>query len=131
MAGQEVSGTKKSRAKYEVIIIVLVVIAAVIVGFSISKAQSKAEKGQLMIAELSQIRAAVATFKTLNRSNPANLQELAKLKYTFSPGEEPRTYISNIAADKEGNLIDPFGNAYTYDTKTGWVKSSTKGYENW
>lgn len=131
MEGQEVVTAKKKRAKYEVIIIVLVIIAAVLVAMGISRAQSKAKDGKVMIAELSQMRAAITTYLALNKTNPPDLASLTKLKYSFAPGEAERAYLANIKVGKAGELVDPFGSPYKYDAKTGRVVSMTKGYANW
>jgi hypothetical protein len=40
-------------------------------------------------------------------------------------------YIEGMAVDNESNLLDTFGAPYRYESKTGWVRSSTKGYESW
>lgn len=131
MEGQEVVKSKKSRAKYEVVIILLVIIAAVVVAFGISRAQSKAEKSKLMISELEQMRAAITTYVTLNKTTPPDLVDLTKMTYSFAPGDQAKNYLSNIKVGKDGELVDPFGNPYKYDSKTGWVSSSTKGYDKW
>ncbi len=131
MEGQEVGKPKKTRARYEVIIILIVILAGAVVAFGINRAQSKAEKGNLLISELEQIRSAVTMYKTLNKSNPPDLVSLTKMSYTFAPGEAPKNYLANIKENKKGQLIDPFGNPYKYDTKSGWVSCMTEGYSKW
>lgn len=131
MEGQEVVKVKKKRAKYEVVIILLVIVAAVVIAFGISRAQSKAEKGKLLITEIEQIRAAITTYVTLNKTNPSDLASLTKMAYNFSPGEAPRTYLANVKLDDKGKIVDPFGNPYEYDSKSGRVASATKGFEKW
>lgn len=130
MEGQEVM-PKKTRAKYEVVVLVVVIIAAIVVGFGIYSARNKAEKGKLMLSELEQIRSALITYKTLNKSNPTDLASLTKMTYTFAPGEAPKQYLSNIPTNSKGELVDPFGKPYKFDTAKGWVYSSTEGYANW
>lgn len=131
MEGQEVGSVKKSRAKYEIVIIILVILAAVVVALGISRARDKAEKGKLLLAELDQVRAAVQIYVDLNKSTPPDLASLVQKKYSFSPGETPQPYLAGATLNKEGELIDPFGNPYIYDKKTGRVSSATKDFEQW
>jgi len=35
------------------------------------------------------------------------------------------------AVDKQGNIIDPFGNPFAYDPLKGEAKTTTAGYETW
>ena len=131
MEGNEVVRTKKSRAKYEVVILLIVIVAALIAGFGIYKARSGVDKGKLLMTELEQIRSAITTYKTLNKVNPPTIEDLTKLTYSFSPNEKPRPYLSDIAVNREEKPVDPFGNPYKYDVSKGWVTSSTKGYAEW
>ena len=131
MAEQNIVGPKKKRAKYEVIVLVVVIVAAVIVGYGVYSARAKAEKSKLMISELEQVRSAIITYKTLNKTNPPDLTSLTKMTYTFAPGERPKTYLANIPTNKKGQLIDPFGNPYKYELDNGWVYSTTANYKGW
>ena len=103
-------------------------------------------KGVAMKAELQNIRTAVNAYRALNRNrNPESLKGLITGKYIVPRDEkEPmeqkylkqarlfeRHYLEVYTLDKEGYPIDPFGNRYRYDPKTGDVASGTKGYESW
>jgi len=128
---EEIVKEKKSRPRYEVVIILLVVIAALVVALGISRVQSKSERGRILISELAQLRAAITTYVALNKTNPSNIESLAEMSYSFSLSEKPRSYLDNISANQEGKLIDPFGNPYLYDAKLGRVSSSSSGFEGW
>jgi len=131
MDDHEVGRAKKKRARYEVLIILIVIVAAVIAGFGIFKERGKVDKGQLLRTELEQIRAAVSTYKALNKVNPADLESLTKLTYSFEPGEKAIPYLQNVKVDKKGQLLDPFGHVYNYNPRSGWVASTTPGYLDW
>lgn len=131
MEGQGTGKPITKRAKYEWVIIILLVISAVVIGAGIYRAQDKAQKGELMVSELEQLRAVIQLYKLLQKDNPADLLSLTKMTYTFAPGEQPKAYLSNIKVGSDGRLVDPFGSAYSYDAKVGWVHSATVGYEKW
>ena len=42
-----------------------------------------------------------------------------------------RTYLEKMAMDKDGNITDPFGNPYNYDTRLGKISSATPNYSGW
>lgn len=83
---------------------------------------------------LANIRKGIELYQVLEGRNPADLKSLVHKRYviatrqdTFFSGE----YLRAQAQDKEGNLLDPFGNRYRYDSKNGTVAPETKGYEKW
>lgn len=83
--------------------------------------------------ELSNIRTSIILYVTLNRRYPASLSDMVREDYTLPTGSGliKYKYIEGMAVDKDGNLLDTFGAPFTYESKIGWVKSSTKGYESW
>ncbi len=83
--------------------------------------------------ELSNIRTSIILYITLNRRYPESLSVMVREGYTLPTGSGliKNKYIEGMAVDKDGNLLDAFGAPFTYESRTGWVKSSTKGYENW
>lgn len=91
-------------------------------------------------AELANIRRSIELFKALNGRNPADLRELAQKQFVMpahrSPGSFPAAaikgaYLSATAVDAEGNILDPFGNPFSYDPGRGEVRTATKGLETW
>ena len=84
-------------------------------------------------SELGNIRTAVILYITLNRRYPASLRDMVREGYTLPTGSGliKYKYIEGMAVDKDGNLLDTFGAPFTYESETGWVKSSSKGYESW
>ena len=63
-----------------------------------------------------------------------NLNELATATFHF-PGENVQRKYLDYRIQKDGKrsneLIDPFGNPYSYNPQKGWVRSMTKQYEYW
>lgn len=71
--------------------------------------------------ELSSLRVSLLIHRIYNKSNPENLRELYSVKDYF-------TAIGRL--DKEGKLLDPFGNTYLYDPRKGIIKSTTQKYKD-
>jgi len=103
-------------------------------------------KGIAMKAELQSMRTAVNAYRALNHNrSPESLKALMTEKYIALKDEkEPmeqrylkqarlfeRHYLEVYTLDKDGYPIDPFGNRYRYDPRTGDVASGTKSYESW
>jgi len=92
-------------------------------------------------AELVNIRTSINLFKMLNGRNPQGLKEMVEKKVMFPARIGPdkytgpiffkESYLMEYATDKEGNIIDVFGNPYAYDAIKGEVRTTTKGYETW
>ena len=128
---EQVVKTKKPRARYEWVIIAVVLVAALVVAFGIYNKRDNLNKGKILISELENIRSAVRMYKTMNKANPPSLEALAKLNYSFEPGQPGKPYLSSGMFNSKGEALDPFGHPYKYDTKTGWVVSTSKGFEKW
>jgi type II secretory pathway pseudopilin PulG len=85
-------------------------------------------------AELVHIRQSVAYFKMTNQRQPQDLQELIRKKFVDPARPDTffeRQYLEPNAVDKEGQILDPFGNPYQYDPETGEVRSESEGYRDW
>lgn len=123
--------TKPERKWFEHVLVVLLV---VVVGFLVASNlyyQDRSGKQKMLFYQLQILRSSINLYKFINANNPANLEVLAVGIYKF-PGEElARKYIENAPIDKDGKVVDPFGESYYYDAQTGWLRSSSSGYEFW
>jgi type II secretory pathway pseudopilin PulG len=117
-------------------------VIGVLTGVVIAKYQRVLQEAResAVKAELANIRSSIALFKMLNGRNPESLNELIE-KDVMLPariGAGPYTgsffkqkYLMANAVDAKGNLLDAFGNPFTYNPNGGEVKSNTKGCETW
>lgn len=123
--------TKPERKWFEHTLVVMLV---VVVGFLVASNlyyQDRSGRQKMLFYQLQILRSSINLYKFINGSNPANLEVLATGIYKF-PGEElTRRYIENAPIDKDGKVVDPFGRSYYYDGRTGWIRSSSSGYEFW
>jgi hypothetical protein len=93
-----------------------------------------------LMIELSNLRKAVNFYAMLNSRLPPSLKELLNKKAAVAKsdieGKDYKiqivgNYVESMTTDLGGHPLDPFGNRYNYDPKTGKVWSSTSGYEKW
>jgi competence protein ComGC len=123
--------TKPERKWFEHILVVALV---VVVGFLVASNlyyQDKAGKQKMLFYQLQILRSSINLYKFIKGQNPPSLEVLAAGIYKF-PGEElARRYIENAPIDKDGKVVDPFGKMYYYNGQTGWIRSSSSGYEFW
>lgn len=121
---------------YETLIVTsLMGILAVIALSTFLKSVNLAKEVALR-SELGNIRTAVILYQMLNKRNPESLREMVKESYLLPTQEKrmiqiKRLYLESASADKDGNPLDPFGNPFAFDARSGIVRSSSKGYERW
>lgn len=119
---------KKAVERLLLVAIALITFAIVIVS---NHYESRIQNQKLLFYQLQAIRTSVNLFKAITKRNPTDLKELAVAEYVFPGEDRPRRYIQILDTAADGGDIDPFGNPYLYDPKTGWARSTTKGYEYW
>jgi len=120
----------RGRSTLEVIIVVVLVSLVVVLSVGIYAGHNKLNKSKALISELQSMRMGIMLYKKINDANPPSLDVLAKEVYASGGGREHH-YLMKVHRNGEGVIIDPFGQAYAYLPKKGWVHSTTKGYEGW
>ena len=121
------------RTTFETLLITSLVGILLVIAISNFLTSVKLVRGSALRIELSNIRTAITLYITLNRRYPTSLKDMVREGYALPIGGEliKYKYIEGMAVDKDGNLLDTFGNPFTYESRTGWVKSSTKSHESW
>ncbi len=120
---------ERKRAPYEYAVIVIVVVLTVVLSVGLYARRERVRRGQLLVQELSTLRAGVQLYRLLNDRMPQSLQQLAAESYPFEG--HPRPYLQRLPRDADGRFVDPFGNPYRYDPQRGWVHSVTEGFTEW
>jgi len=120
---------KKKRSYYEYVVVLIIVCLSVTLAFALYAGRSKVQKGNLLIRELSMLRSGIQIYDLLNKEKATSLNELSESTYDIDGRKMP--YLDRIPGDSDGNFVDPFGNPYIYNPKKAWVRSQTKGFENW
>ncbi|MFQ5585810.1 MAG: prepilin-type N-terminal cleavage/methylation domain-containing protein [Thermodesulfobacteriota bacterium] len=149
----EGTAADRGRTLFETLI-ALVIIGILLIGaITYYQRATRVIREYAVISELENIRTSILLYFVLNKRYPKSLKEMMSEKIilpfhdtnsvkgiTGAQNELPpqtgaiiidRTYLEKISLDAEGNLIDPFGNPYVYDSKLGKIRSSTEGYRSW
>lgn len=90
--------------------------------------QTQRLKEVVLINELRTLRNTIVIFKFMNGRNPNSFQELADSSFKLGAGDKRRYVPQNIA---DSGFADPFGGHYVYDKDSGWVKTTSKDYNEW
>ena len=117
------------RSPFEVLVVTVVVVLTIVLGASLYAGRTKIEKSNMLINEMSALRSSLLLYKIVNHRNVPELSMLATTDYTMGGVERP--FIERLPINKSGAIVDPFGNPYLYDSKSGWVSSTTRGCERW
>ncbi len=120
---------RRRRSYFEIIAIVVLVSLTVVLGAGLYAGRATSLKSELLIHELSMMRSSLLVYKIINRRNAASLKQLATSTYYVA--DDKRPYIDKLPPVRKGKIIDPFGNPYFYDPKTGWASSTTPGFVQW
>lgn len=118
------------RAKYEVLIVGVVVVLSVAISLGIYVGRSRISKEKTMMGELLNMRTAITLYKIINKKSPDDIIDLVEKEFSFGGGASLK-YIQSLPLMPDGRIIDPFGNEYLYDNGKSWVGSSTDGYKSW
>lgn len=94
----------------------------------------RAGREEALRNELGNIRMSLELYRVINARFPEDLTELMNQNLTLENGRGiilQKEYLRPFRIDKEGRLLDPFMSRYSYNMKTGVVKSQTAGYQGW
>lgn len=128
------------RSVIEALIVVIFVLIVLLTAASRYSSSIKTVQETALTIELSNLRSAVNFYAVVKGKLPASLKDLLKENVVLPKrGIEGRDYevvisgryVEGMDEDKEGYPLDPFGSRYSYDAKTGVIRSATKGYESW
>lgn len=73
----------------------------------------------------------INVFKLVEGRSPSSMDEFASGRYSYPGDDERRRFVDSLLFDSKGRIMDPFGNPYIFDARSGWVSSQTRGYEFW
>ena len=116
--------------------LIVLVIISILMGVVIPKYQGIAHEARetALKSGLLNIRMAVRVYKMVNNRYPDDLLQLVNKRYLIEVRKDTiftQEYLRSLAVDGEGYPLDPYDNRYRYDPVSGYVASTTEGYENW
>lgn len=91
----------------------------------------KATKQRTLYYQLQILRMGINIYQLVEHRDPTALEDLVKKSYQLPGDLAQKRFVEVVAADANGQIFDPFGNPYFYDPITGWVRSTSSGYEFW
>lgn len=112
-------------------VLIIILLAGFLAGY-FTKVLNESKKTAL-IQNLNALRLTLNLYDMLNDKWPMDLRQLLSEEYTLSNTGKVLfrdKYLRSTLQDKEGFLVDPFGNRYSYDPETGEINSITRGYQN-
>lgn len=104
----------------------IAILIVLLVGF-VHKTNTEA-KEMVLRSQLTALRNSVNMFKIVKEKYPSTLGDLVSVEYKTEINSAE--LFGQSFLDKR-LLLDPFGNSFGYDPKTGAVSSQTCGYEDW
>lgn len=119
------------RSPLEMVILVIVFVSIFAFLFNGYILERRVFRERALLYELSLLRQGVDLYLIMEKKKPSDLIDLAITTYAI-PGEKVnQRFVERVNVNDKGQVIDPYGNPYTYDQVHGWVSSSTPGYRNW
>ncbi len=130
----------------DTLVVCTIVGLLIVVFFSYEERLVQEAKEVALRSGLQNIRTSINLYRAYHgNSNPESLKILVEAKvlapnrageqsaapYLIQTSLLEKVYLDAYAVDEEGYPIDPFGNRYNYDPKSGDVASRTSGYETW
>ncbi len=119
----------KGKRRLEIVIVVLVIIAAIVILGIKNHLAAKSAKEEALISQLRAVRTAVALYLEVNRTLPPNLKVLADNEYSL--GDKTNSYLTGVKVDEEGYPVDAFGNRFNYSPKNGKIFPKEDEYSDW
>jgi type II secretory pathway pseudopilin PulG len=126
--------SERGRGLWETLILAAVIgcICYAII-FSVRQLSNQA-KVKVLEADMRNMRLGLDLYLYQKGKYPEDIRVLERdkfIEYTAAGKIIKKSYVELITKDEEGYPIDPFGNRYHYDAKTGIVHPTSPGYKDW
>lgn len=129
------SGMKKRSLTVFELLVAICIIFIFIGTFAVYALNTlKAAREIALQSELRNIRMSIEHYRITTGEFPRDLSELTKQLLTGYSSDSTITvqqFLKPFRLDKEGFLLDPFFNRYSYNKACGIVYSETKRYRQW
>lgn len=120
-----------NRSVLETVILLFVFVAVFAFMVNSYIMEKRVYKEKALLYELSLLRQGVSGFTMIEKRMPGNLVELATTAYRLPGDENKRRFVDRLIVNDRGDIIDPFGHPYAYNSEKGWVSSTAPGYGQW
>lgn len=126
--------SERGRSLWENLILGAILVGMIYVAVLYYGKVAEQARTNVLASDMRNMRLGISLYLYKNGTVPKDIRDLEKkevIEYTAGGGLIKREYVQLITKDEEGYPLDPFGNRYDYDPKTGMVHPTTPGYENW
>jgi len=120
-----------NRSTRESVILVIVFIGIFVFMLNAYTKERKLGRERSLQYELTILRQGVNLYTYIEKHRPKNLMDLATNTFCLPGDEQDRKFVEQVRVNRNGEIVDPFGNVYAYDEETGWVRSTTPAYRHW
>ena len=117
--------------KVQRVALILIAVMGVLVTVFLVRMESRLGSMKLMRNELQSLRTSVSLFRTIEGRPPAGMRELVESSFSYEDDDQRRPFVDPSLVGETGLVLDPFGNPYVINSESGWVRSTTPGYELW
>lgn len=125
---------ERGRSLWENLVIGVIVVGMIYVAVLYYHKAALQIRVHVLRSDMRNMRLGITLYFYKNGNLPEDIRELEKkevIEYTAVGELIKQEYVKLITKDEEGYPLDPFGNKYHYNPKTGMVHPTTPGYENW
>lgn len=121
----------RKRPSWEWLVLIVVLVVSIGLVGATYNSQQKLEQQKSLHYQLQALRTGELLYKSINKTNPMSLEQLVKGSFRLADETQDRHYVEAQMKLAGGKLVDPFGNPYLFDKSSGWIRSTTPGYEAW
>jgi competence protein ComGC len=125
---------KNGRTIFETLVVLILVLLLLGVFATYLKKTVRIAHEYSLASELSNIRSSVTLYLVINKRYPKSLNQLLEEELIL-PFKDfkiiDKSYLKAVSTDESGSPLDPFGNKFGYNPKSGHVWTTTIGYKGW
>lgn len=127
-------GSEKGRSLWENLVLGALLVGMIYVAVLYYGKIAEQAKTKVLESDMRNLRLGISLYLYMNGKIPEDIRDLEKkevIEYTAGGELIKREYVKLVTKDENGYPLDPFGNRYYYNPKSGMVHPTTPGYENW
>ena len=122
---------RRRRPLWEWPFIFAILAISALLALSAHRFNERQARQQALHEELKLLRTGEILYASINGRIPENLEDLTDEGFCLPGDEADRRFVERPPRIAEGMFVDPFGNPYRFEQASGWIKSTTPGYEFW
>lgn len=125
---------RRSLTLIELLAVVCVILTLVGIFATYASINLRVARKMALQSELMNIRMSIEHYRILKGKFPESLPILVNEPLTYGTPDSTivlKQFLQPFRVDRQGNLLDPFMNRYSYSNINGTIYSSTERYKRW